>query len=68
MDYIWEYQQKTKHARNLVFQSKKERLEFFCKLKNYEIIDYYQDAGISVKTGNHRLEFERLKNDIKAKR
>ena len=46
----------------------KERLEFFCKLKNYEIIDYYQDAGISAKTGNHRPEFERLKNDIKAKK
>ena len=46
----------------------KERLESFCKFKGYEIIDYYQDAGISAKTGNHRLEFERLKDDIKAKR
>ena len=46
----------------------KERLESFCKFKGYEIIDYYQDAGISAKTGNHRPEFERLKNDIKAKR
>ena len=46
----------------------KERLEMFCKLKNYEIIDYYEDAGISAKTGNHRPEFERLKNDIKAKK
>ena len=45
----------------------KERLEAFCKFKGYEIIDYYQDAGISAKTGNHRPEFERLKNDIKAK-
>ena len=34
----------------------KERLESFCKLKGYEIIDYYQDAGISAKTGNHRPE------------
>ena len=25
----------------------KERLESFCKFKGYEIIDYYQDAGIS---------------------
>ena len=24
----------------------KERLETFCKFKGYEIIDYYQDAGI----------------------
>ena len=46
----------------------KERLETFCKFKGYEIIDYYQDAGISAKTGNHRPEFERLKNDIKAKK
>lgn len=46
----------------------KERLESFCKFKEYEIIDYYTDAGISAKTGNHRPEFERLKDDIKAKR
>ena len=46
----------------------KERLEMFCKFKNYEIVDYYEDAGISAKTGNYRPEFERLKEDIKAKR
>ena len=46
----------------------KERLETFCKFKGYEIIDYYQDAGISAKTGNLRPEFERLKEDIKSKR
>lgn len=46
----------------------KERLETFCKFKGYEIIDYYQDAGISAKTGNHRPEFERLKDDIRAKK
>ncbi len=46
----------------------KERLESFCKFKGYEIVDYYEDAGISAKTGNHRPEFERLKNDIKAQR
>ena len=46
----------------------KERLETFCKFKGYEIIDYYEDAGISAKTGNHRPEFERLKDDIKAKK
>ena len=46
----------------------KERLESFCKFKGYEIVDYYEDAGISAKTGNHRPEFERLKSDIKAKR
>ena len=46
----------------------RERLETFCKFKGYEIIDYYQDAGISAKTGNHRPEFERLKEDIKSKK
>ena len=46
----------------------KERLEYFCKFKGYEIIDYYQDAGISAKTGNYRPEFERLKDDIRAKK
>lgn len=46
----------------------KERLETFCKFKGYEIIDYYQDAGISAKTGNLRPEFERLKEDIKSKK
>ncbi len=46
----------------------RERLETFCKFKGYEIIDYYEDAGISAKTGNYRPEFERLKNDIKAKK
>ena len=46
----------------------KERLETFCKFKGYEIVDYYEDAGISAKTGNYRPEFERLKEDIKYKR
>jgi site-specific DNA recombinase len=46
----------------------RERLETFCKFKGYEIVDYYEDAGISDKTGNYRPEFERLKSDIKAKK
>lgn len=46
----------------------KERLETFCKFKGYEIVDYYEDAGISAKTGNYRPEFERLKEDIKSKK
>ncbi|MDO4282760.1 MAG: recombinase family protein [Clostridia bacterium] len=46
----------------------KERLESFFKFKGYGVIDYYEDAGISAKTGNHRPEFERLKSDIKTKR
>ena len=46
----------------------KERLKQFCKFKGYEIVDYYEDAGISAKTGNYRPEFERLKEDIKFKK
>ncbi len=46
----------------------KERLEAYCKLKEYEVKDYYEDAGISAKTGNYRPEFERLKEDIINKR
>lgn len=46
----------------------RERLETFCKFKGYEIADYYEDAGISAKTGNYGPEFERLKEDIKSKR
>ena len=36
----------------------KERLEAMCKYKGYEIYDYYEDAGISAKTGNKRPEFD----------
>lgn len=42
----------------------KERLEAFCKFKGYTIKDYYEDAGISAKTGNYRPEFDRLMKDI----
>ena len=38
----------------------KERLDALCKFKGYEIYDYYEDRGISAKTGNHRPDFERL--------
>ena len=43
----------------------KERLEALCKFKGYKIYDYYTDAGISAKTGNHRPEFDRLITDAK---
>lgn len=46
----------------------KERLEAYCKLNDFEIIDYYEDAGISAKKGNYRPEWERLKEDIKSKK
>ena len=46
----------------------KERLEAMCKYKGYEIYDYYEDAGISAKTGNHRPEFDRMLDDIKNKK
>ena len=28
----------------------RERLETFCKFKGYEIVDYYEDAGIDRKS------------------
>ena len=43
----------------------KDRLEALCKFKNWKIIDYYEDAGISAKTGNHRPEFDRMIEDAK---
>ena len=46
----------------------KERLEAMCKYKGYEIYDYYEDAGISAKTGNKRPEFDRMLEDIKRKK
>ena len=44
-------------------EEQKERLQAFCKFKGYEIYDYYEDAGISAKKGNHRPAFEKLKQD-----
>ena len=46
----------------------KERLISLCKYKGYEIYDYYEDRGISAKTGNFRPEFDRLLKDIKVKK
>ena len=68
VDCIWEFPPKTKLANGFSLLEQRERLETFCKFKGYEIVDYYEDAGISAKTGNHRPEFERLKEDIKSKR
>ncbi len=44
----------------------KERLEAFCMFKGYEIKEYYEDAGISAKTGNKRPDFERMIEDVKS--
>jgi DNA invertase Pin-like site-specific DNA recombinase/transcription elongation factor Elf1 len=41
----------------------KERLETYCKFYGYEIVEYYKDAGISAKTGNHRPDYERMLED-----
>lgn len=68
VDCIWEFRRRIKQRNGFSFPEQKERLETFCKFKGYEIVDYYQDAGISAKTGNYRPEFERLKADIKAKK
>ena len=50
--YIWEFKQTIKQENGCSMPEQKERLESFCKFKGYEIIDYYQDDGISAKTGN----------------
>ena len=33
----------------------KQLLEAYCKLKEYEVKDYYEDAGISTKKGKHSI-------------
>ena len=43
----------------------KESLEAYCKFNGYNIVEYYKDAGISAKTGNHRPEYERMLEDGK---
>ncbi|MBR4262307.1 MAG: recombinase family protein [Bacilli bacterium] len=43
----------------------KKRLEDYCKVMNYKIYGFYEDGGISAKTGNHRPEFERMLEDGK---
>ena len=43
----------------------KERLEAYCKFNGYHIVKYYEDAGISAKTGNHRPEYEQMLEDGK---
>lgn len=46
----------------------KERLEAMCKFKGYEVYDIYEDAGISAKNIEDRPSFNRLLEDIKAKK
>ena len=43
----------------------KEQLEAYCKFNGYRIVEYYTDAGISAKTGNHRPEYDRMLEDGK---
>ena len=43
----------------------KERLEAYCKFNGYKIVEYYTDAGISAKIGNHRPEYDRMLEDGK---
>ena len=62
------YDMKINQENGFNLPEQREILETFCKFKDYEIVDYYEDAGISAKTGNYRPEFERLKSDIKAKK
>lgn len=43
----------------------KKRLTDYCELMGYQVYDYYEDGGISAKTGNYRPEFERMLEDGK---
>ena len=45
-----------------------KRLRAMCEFKGYDIYKVYKDARISVKTGNKRLAFEELKEDIRNKK
>jgi len=42
----------------------RQRLTEYCNFRNYKIVDYYEDAGLSAKKDNYRPEFERMKEDI----
>ena len=46
-------------------KEQKERLEAYCKFNGYHIVKYYEDAGISAKTGNHRPEYKQMLEDGK---
>lgn len=43
----------------------KTRLTEYCKMMGYEIYDYYEDGGISAKTGNIRPAFDKMLEDGK---
>lgn len=43
-------------------------LKGLCDYKGWEVYDYYEDAGISAKTGNLIPEFDRMIEDAKKKK
>ena len=45
----------------------KERLEAYCKLKEYKVKDYYEDAGISAKN-DKRPAYQEMMQDVKDKK
>ena len=46
----------------------KKCLKGLCDYKGWKVYDYYEDAGISAKTGNLRPEFDRMIEDAKKKK
>ena len=46
-------------------KEQKAKITEYCNFRNYEIYDYYEDAGFSAKTGNHRPEFDRMIEEAK---
>lgn len=44
-------------------KEQRKRLEDHCNVMGYEIYKFYEDEGISAKTGNHRPAFEEMLKD-----
>ena len=65
VDYIWEFPPKIKRENGFSLPEQKERLQTFCKFKGYEIVDYYEDAGISAKNIKDRPAFQEMLADMK---
>lgn len=48
--------------------AQKAKMKAFCEFNNYEIAGEYEDAGISGKSIENRIEFNHMMDDIKTGR
>ncbi|WP_026653173.1 recombinase family protein [Butyrivibrio proteoclasticus] len=46
-------------------EAQKAKMKAFCEFNNYEIVGEYEDAGISGKSIENRIKFNRMMDDIK---